>query len=308
MDDGSDRGCPDTREGLTHRPRLLTAPKDISQNTYHQDDVMSQTPPANEPSVEGQMYLFRKAELVTREKHGNMGMTRPDQPLGFCASARAVPLTLGEVTTAMRYYPIIFSGSENPIPLAVLGLVDDENLYIEENGEWARDHYIPGYIRRYPFALAADKDSGTDNPRMAIIVDAAYEGLAPNGEVPFFENGEPSQAMKQALDFCQSYERDRLQTQRFADTLKPYGLLDQQMAQYTPENKEPIAFARYVGVDENKLKDLPDDKFLELRKSNILPVLYAQLMSMANWRTLLDRRARKHGLTSANILTPQLKN
>jgi hypothetical protein len=251
------------------------------------------------------MYLFRRAELITRERHGEMGITRPEKPLQFCAAARAVPLTLSEITTAMRTYPIIFASGDNPIPLAVLGLVDDENLFIEEDGNWATDHYTPGYIRRYPFALAQDKQGDQQNPRMAIIVDAEYEGISSNPEIPFFENGEPSDAMKQAMEFCQSYERDRIQTQRFAETLKGYDLLAQQMAQYSPDGKEQQAFARYVGVEEERLKNLSDDKFLELRKSNILPILYAQLMSMSNWRTLLDRRARKHNLDTSTVLQQQ---
>ncbi|MCQ8185112.1 SapC family protein [Parvularcula maris] len=269
---------------------------------------MSQTPPASSPSVEGQMYLFRRAELVTREQHGNMGITRPENPLAFCAAARAVPLTLSEITTAMRTYPVIFASVENPIPLAVLGLVDDENLFIEEDGNWTADHYTPGYIRRYPFALAQDKQGDQQNPRMAIIVDGEYEGLSSSPEIPFFENGEPSESMQQAMEFCQSYERDRIQTQRFAETLKGYDLLAQQMAQYSPDGKEQQAFARYVGVEEERLKNLSDDKFLELRKSNILPILYAQLMSMSNWRTLLDRRARKHGLDTNTVLQQQKTN
>lgn len=263
---------------------------------------MSQTPPASAPSVEGQMYLFRKPELVTREQHGNLGVTRPENPLSFCAQARAVPLTIGEVTSAMRFYPIIFSSVENPVPLAVLGLIDDENLFVNEKGEWETDAYIPGYIRRYPFALASDKGSDPENPRMAIIVDAAYEGIQPNSETPFFEGDQPSEAMQQAMEFCQNYERDRIQTQRFADTLKEFDLVSQQMAQYSPDGNEQQAFARYVGVEEQKLKDLSDDKYLELRKMNVLPILYAQLMSMGNWRTILDRRARRHGLDASNIL------
>lgn len=271
---------------------------------------MSDTQPSSAaPSIEGQMYLFRKAELVTREQHGDMGITRPERPLAFCEAARAVPITLSEITTAMRHYPIIFTSEDNPIPLAVLGLVDDVNLFVDDNGEWSQDYYVPGYIRRYPFALATDRQSDADNPRMAIIVDSAYEGISKDAEIPFFKDGgEPSDAMSQAMEFCQSYERDRLQTNRFSETLKSYGILAQQMAQYTPEGKEAQAFARYVGVDENKLRDLPDDKFMELRKSNMLPILYAQLMSMTNWRSLLDRRARKFNLTGENVLKPLPKS
>lgn len=269
---------------------------------------MSQTPPAA-ATIEGQMYLFRKAELVTRDAHGSMGISKPERPLAFCEQARAVPLTLSELPTAMRFYPIIFTSTDNPVPLAVMGLIDDVNLFVGEDGQWAEGHYVPGYLRRYPFALASDRDSDPSDPRMAIIVDAEYEGLTSSPEIPFFkEDGSPSDAMMQAMDFCKSYETDRLQTARFAETLKGFDILAQQAAQYTPEGQETQAFARYVGVDEKKLQELPDDKFLELRRANVLPLLYAQLMSMANWRTVLDRRARRFNLTGDDVLKPLKTN
>jgi len=270
---------------------------------------MSQTPPQSAaPTVEGQMYLFKQAELITREAHGDMGITKPEQPLNFAAAARAVPLTISEITTAMRYYPIIFSSEDNPQPLAVLGLMDDVNLFVDDDSEWLEDHYVPGYIRRYPFALATDRESDAENPRMAIIVDAGYDGVQKNGEIPFFEGDGPSESMKQAMEFCQNYERDRIQTNRFAEELKKHDILAQQMAQYTPEGQGAQAFARYVGVDEKKLQELSDADYLELRKNNVLPILYAQLMSMGNWRSLLDRRARRFNLTGDDILKPLPKS
>ncbi|MEE4212986.1 MAG: SapC family protein [Parvularcula sp.] len=270
---------------------------------------MSSTPPANAaPQIEGEMFLFRKPELVTREQHGSLGITRPEKPMSFAATARAVPLVLSEVTAAMRHFPIIFSSTENPVPLAVLGLVDDINLFVDDNGEWMQDTYVPGYIRRYPFALASEKGTDTQNPRMAIIFDAGYEGVTSTPDIPFFQDGKPSSAMQQAMDFCQTYEQDRMMTQRFAEALSKYDLLASQMAQYTPEGQSAQPFARYVGVEESRLRDLSDDKFLELRKANILPILYAQLMSMGNWRTLLDRRARRFKLTGESVLKPLPKS
>jgi hypothetical protein len=266
---------------------------------------MSQTPPAaNAPALEGQMFLFAQPELVTKEKHGNVGISRPERPFAFAEKIRAVPLTVSEIPAASRHYPVIFAQLDQPMPLAVLGLIDDQNVFVREDGEWEENVYIPGYLRRYPFALASDKQSDPNNPRMAIIVDRAYEGITEGGEFPFFENGEPSAQMKQAMEYCQQYERDRMVTNQFAQRLKETGILSDQVAQFTPEGGEAKPFAQYIGVDEKKLQEMPDDKYLELRKSNMLPLIYAQLMSMANWRVVMDRRARRHGLTGEAVLNP----
>ncbi len=266
---------------------------------------MSETPASAAPQLEGTMFLFTKPALLNKENHSQLGVSRPDRPFSFAEKVRAIPLTLSEIPAASKNYPIIFSDLENPVPLAVVGLVDDLNLFVGEDGEWEQNAYIPGYLRRYPFALASDKQSDPNNPRMAMIVDEAYPGVHEGGDLPFFENGEPSEAMQQAMEYCQTYERDRMMTLQFAQAIKPYGLLTEQLAQFTPEGAEqPQPFAKYVGTDESKLTALPDDKFLEMRKSNILPLIHMQLSSMSNWRLLMERRARRFDLRGMDVLKP----
>lgn len=265
---------------------------------------MSSTPTATAPGLQGTMFLFTQPALLNKEQHGSKGVTRPERPFGFAEKIRAVPLTLSEIPSASRHYPVIFSEITNALPLAVVGMIDDENLFVDAEGEWEVNTYIPGYLRRYPFALANDRGSDPQNPRMAMIVDEAYEGVRENGELPFFgPNGEPTDSMKQAMEFCQTYERDRMMTLQFAEELMKYDLLAEQVAQFTPEGAtEPQPFAKYVGIEEKRLNELDDDKFLALRKANILPILYAQLMSMGNWRSLMERRARRHNISGPDVL------
>jgi len=272
---------------------------------------MSQTPTLASPSVEGSMFLFRKPELISKETHTNVGIDNPAGAFAFAATARAVPVVLTELTTAMRDHPIVFSSKENPMPLAVLGLIEDDNLLVDENGEWERGRYVPGYIRRYPFALASERESADPaNQRMALIVDSAYEGLSDSvpEEKRFFDDNGPTAALQQAMDFCQNYERDRAQTAQFAELIAQYDILSEQFGQYTPPGESAQPFARYVSVDENKLKALPNDKFLELREKGVLPFLYAQLMSMGNWSHVLDRRSRRYNLTGADVIKPRATN
>jgi len=62
-------------------------------------------------------------------------------------------------------------------------------------------------------------------------------------------------------------------------------LIQGQSAQFTPQGaSEPKTFAEYFGVDEKRLQELSDEQFLELRKAGLLPLIYAMLMSMSNWR------------------------
>lgn len=253
------------------------------------------------PEVSGKMFLFGRPELLTPEQHGGLAVKRSDRPFDFTANVRALPLTVSEIPAAARDYPVIFASAENPLPMAVVGIIDDNNLFITESGQWEEHRYVPGYVRRYPFGAAYE----TGSDRYAIVIDADYSGFDAGGEVSLFENGEASQFTKDAVEFTRKYEQDRQMTQRFVEELKKIDVLNGQTAQYTPQNsQEQVAFAQYIGVDEGKLKELPDADILGLRSNGLLPVLYAQLMSMGHWRTLVTRRAAKFNLTEETVFRP----
>lgn len=260
---------------------------------------MSQT--AASPQVTGKMFLFEKPELLNREQHGDLGLDPAKKPFGFCAHIKAVPLTLSEVFEASKHYPIVFHSNEEPLPAAIVGLITDVNLFVDDEGNWERNAYIPGYVRRYPFALAAE--SGSD--RLALVFDAAYEGVSKSASRKLFDNGQLSEFSKQAMDFTRTYENDRRITEQAVRALKKFNLIQPQSAQFTPVGAtENITFAQYFGTDEKKLQELSDEQFLELRRTNLLPILYAQLMSMANWRHLISRRMQRFSMTDVQAITP----
>lgn len=257
------------------------------------------------PQVSGQMFLYERPELLTKEQHGDLGLTPATQPFGFAAKARAVPVTLGEIPAAMKDYPIIFLSQEQPQLLAVTGMFDDVNLFVGDDGNWEENRYIPGYVRRYPFGLASE----SDGDRMAIVIDRSFEGLSTSGDAKLFDNGELTDQSKAAVEFCKSYERDRQMTDELAKVFKDLELIQPQAAQYTPQGAtEPVSFAQYFSIDEKRLNELPNEKLLELKGNGTLPLAYALLMSMGNWRVLLQRRAKRYNLSEADIFKPQTVN
>lgn len=260
---------------------------------------MSQTQPAGQ--VSGKMFLYERPELLSREMHGEYGINPPQRPYEFCAKVRAIPLVLGEFGIAARSYPIIFHQAKEMIPLAVVGIVDDVNLFVDDNGNWEQDAYCPAYVRRYPFAIASE----TGGDRLAIVIDMAFPWLTPGGQSPFFVNGEPTAATQQMIEFCKGYESDRRMSGDLLKQLETYDLVTAQQAQYGhPTTNEAIVFANYFGVDEERLAKLPDNKFLEMRRNGLLAIVHAQMWSMANWRQLMQRRMTRYNLTMDQILTP----
>lgn len=251
------------------------------------------------PQLTGKMFLFERPELLTKEQHGGLGLVAPEKRYQFCANTRAIPITVGEVPAAMKDYPVVFMSQEQPVLLAVTGLIDEVNLFVDENGNWEENRYIPGYIRRHPFGLATENDG----ERMAVVLDAGFDGVKDGGERPLFENGEPTEVTQSAIDFCKTYERDRALSEEFSKRLADYDLLRPQTAQYTPQGEtEPKSFAQYIGIDEERFNALSDEQIVEMRKSGMLPIIHALLMSMGNWRLVLQRRAKRFNLTEEQLL------
>lgn len=260
---------------------------------------MSETPAT--PQLSGQMFLFERPELINKEQHGDLGVTPPEKKFSYCAHVRAVPLTVSEIPAAIKDYPVVFASPDQMIPIAVVGLIDNVNLFVDEDGNWEQHRYIPGYVRRYPFGVASE----TGGERIAIVIDAAYPGFQKDGDMRLFENGEATDMTKQAIEFCKNYEEDRHRTADFAKKVTELGILKGQSAQFTPTGEtSPRTFAEYFGVDENALKELPAAQLVEARDSGILPILYAMVMSMGNWRNLLQRRAMRYSLTDKDVLNP----
>ncbi len=235
---------------------------------------MSQTPA--QPQISGTMFLFEKPELLNKEAHGKFGINRATRPFDFAAKARGIPVTVSELGHA---FP----------------------LFVDDNGLWEAEAYVPGYIRRYPFALASE--SGGD--RLAVVIDAGHQHLVEGGEMALFQGGEPTEATQNIIEFCKQYETDKVLTDRVLKAIEPFNLLVAQTARYTPGGQtEQVPFAQYFAVDEQRLNALTDEQFLELRRLGALPLLYLQLMSMNNWRNLMQRRARRFNLNDETVTRP----
>jgi hypothetical protein len=261
--------------------------------------AMSETPVA--PKIEGTMYLFEKPELLTTQDHGDLGLDAPARPFAFAEKVRVIPLTISEMGEAAKHFPIILMSEELPIPMAVLGLFDDFNLFVDENGEWEHMTYVPGYFRRYPFALASEPTG----ERLAVVIDRAHPGLTPAGKNRLFENGKPTRLTQNAMEFSRTYEQDRVMTEGLMKKIGESGIIRSLTAQYNGPNGETIPFAQYLGVDEEILRNLADDKYAELRKANLIGIIYAHLLSLSNWRPLIARRMKRFGMTDREAVTPR---
>ena len=239
------------------------------------------------------MPLFYKDPApLDAKKHAKLGLKK-NFGFGFSREINAVPINLIEMPQICHHYPIAFSPDANATPVAILGLRDNENLFVDKDGRWEEGCYIPSYVRRYPFIFS----EVPGNDQLTLCVDMDKSVVAENAEQPFFEkDGKPSALSTNALEFCKSYHAASQQTLAFSKMLAQSGLLIERAAQINIPGNRRINFSGFRIVDEQKLAELKDKDFLEWRKQGLLPFLYAHLFSGAQWQNLtllLNRRVKK---------------
>ena len=143
---------------------------------------MSTPAPGGQPELTGQVMFYKRPEPLSLERHRNLGVKQIAAPFSFLRTAHAVPITVSEFGVAATCFPIIFVGAEKT-PVAVMGVRQNENEYLDANGQPDPDAYLPAFVRRYPFVFAADP--GSD--RLLLCVDTAAEMVSATPDVKFFD-------------------------------------------------------------------------------------------------------------------------
>jgi hypothetical protein len=203
----------------------------------------------------------------------------------FLIGQHAVPVTIDEFILTSRFFPIIFSAGATPVPLALMGLNEGVNVFVDGEGKLSKPVYVPAYIRRYPFLLARLRE-GTEE--MSLCFDPSAPGIGPDVDgTPLFDGDQPSQATREILNFCEQFETAGQRTQAFVDeVLKLDILMDGEVAIQPEGAEQPFVYRGFKMVDEEKLKDLRGDTLRKISQNGILPLLYAHLFSLQLMREI----------------------
>lgn len=235
--------------------------------------------------------LYQNVIPIDRAQHQDFRI-EPVRDFRFSACLQSVPLVSQEFYEASKEYPIVFvseneQGGVPHLPVALLGLVQGANLFVEENGNWDA-RYIPAFLRRYPFMFVP---SGKD--QITFCVDADYAGFnAEHGEV-LFNADAPSPALKQAMDFASVYQQQIAQTLQLMAQLREYDLLIQQSLKAELPSGQAYQVQGFWVIDEEKLQKLDPLRVQGMFSSGQLALIYAHLMSISNLGRLVDRMAKQ---------------
>ncbi|MBC7167631.1 SapC family protein [Phenylobacterium sp.] len=215
-------------------------------------------------------------------RHGGLRLRAP-LDYRFAAKANAVPLNLAEIPLAGQWYPIAFTVGEAPRPMAILGLREGENLFVNRAGAWLEGAYVPTYVRRFPFILSRDGEAEL------LCIEERPEILSPTDGQPLFSaDGQPAELLRAALRFCRSAQVADAATEPFGKALRDLDLLDTRTATAKLASGARLSLSGFLTVEETRFRALDDEAFLELRRKGWLSAIYAQIQSTLNWTRLAD--------------------
>jgi hypothetical protein len=232
--------------------------------------------------------FYQTPRPLSAERHGGLSL-RTTPNYRFAARVNAVPLMAAEFATACRHVPILFTETELPQAIALLGLRTGENLLVDAQGAWADGAYIPAYIRRYPFIFAEDAERG----EFTLCIDETADCVSPGGDNPFFVDGKPSAATESALAFAKDFQTQNVFTAEFAKAVAVSGILAERRADVTLESGERLSLAGFRVIDEARFNKLAAEDLLAWRERGWLGLVYAQLISIGTWSALIDRMGRE---------------
>ena len=245
---------------------------------------MATAPAANLP-------LFYKDLMpLSSVDHANFRARALDKA-DFLIDQHAVPLTSDEFISASRYYPIVFSAGDNPVPLALMGLNEGVNTFVDAEGKLINPVYVPAYVRRYPFMLAKLRPD-TDELSLCFDPTSGAVGEFEEGDA-LFENGEPTEPTKAVLEFCKNFEEAGQRTGQFIEELQKADLLMDGEVAIQPEGSDkPFIYRGFKMVDENKLRELRGDVLRKMMQNGMLSLIFAHLFSLQLMREIFAEQVR----------------
>ena len=231
--------------------------------------------------------FYKKVVALNSELHRNLKFAADEVNFAFARDTTAVLLAGAEFAEAGREYPIVFiRGQDQQLrPVALLGVRDGENLFVDEHGKWDA-RYIPAFVRRYPFVMAEGNEQG----QLVVCIDESCNALnAEHGDLLINAQGKMEPRMNELMQFLQNFQQEFARTEAITRQLDELGLFVQQGARFDTSAGETFQLKDFYLIDEAKFAQIGDARLPQLFRSGALGLVYLHLASLGNMRKLLDR-------------------
>ena len=233
---------------------------------------------------------YRSLTPLDRQKHANLAVLEAGRA-PFSAQLHGIHLLVPEFIHAARHYPVVFAKDSSTgkfVALAVTGLDPGKNLFVRADGSWEPFVYVPAYVRRWPFfTLPVTGRAKPGDAESLICVDE--QALGSGAESLFDAEGKGSEAWTRIETLLREMESARAQTERLIETLTTHKLLEPFQAHAFPKEGRDLHLTGMYRVSEDRLNALEGKVLKGMMKRGELSRIYSHLMSLDNFRHLMDR-------------------
>ena len=260
-----------------------------------------------------EILFYENPVPLNRNEHKDLRL-RGVGNLKFAMNTHSVPLTGSEFPIAARDLLIVFAGNsiDDCGPIALLGLRQNENLYIDAEGHWEANMYVPAFVRRYPFVLAEKPANADGTPQiddLTVFLDDKYEGFdRTEGERLFTEDGADTELLTNAVKFLSEFQQNIERTRWFMRLLATHELLEPRNVRLQKDAKDgqpprSINLNGLFVINEDKVRGLDEKTTHEFAHEGVFGWIYAHLMSLTNIDRLAQRLERREQSEATNTTT-----
>lgn len=235
-----------------------------------------------------EMLFYQKLASLDPARHGKLKI-RPTDGFAFAAQVNSVPIVAAEFAEVSKEYPIAFARAADDafLPVAIVGLRDNENLFVDAAGKWDA-RYVPAFVRRYPF-VPADVGEG----KTVLCIDESAACLNEESGEPLFVEDAPGAFVRGAIDLLGEYQAAAQRTAGFARELAEADVLVEHRAQIALNDGGKFFLSGMYVIDEARLQRLEGERAKALLANGSLGLAYAHLLSLSNFQRLVDRLAAR---------------
>ncbi len=211
-----------------------------------------------------------------------------------------------EFRNLQRYYPIFFIKNPNDgefEAVAMFGVEDGENLFLDENG-WNAS-YIPLSIMRQPFLIGFQEQArGGETVREPVItVDMDNPRVSlEEGEPVFLEHGGNSGYLEQVNSILKMLYQGLSGSKSFYRTLTELDLIESFVLDVQLNDGSEHRLAGFYTINEDVLKELDGEQLARLHRKGYLEAIYMVIASMSRLSDLLEikNEQRKAAMADAD--------
>ena len=241
--------------------------------------------------------LHRQPVSVDRDLHRQLKLKLPLTDWSVASKLNSIFVAVAEFSDACRDYPLVFvnagkdeQGKMLVAPIAVLGLADGENLYLDGT-QW-RGRYIPAVLRTYPFFVGRVNDQTS-----TMCLDAGWSQLSQTeGEPLFLPDGEPAPLLTAMREQLELIETEVQRSMHACNRLVELDLLRDMRFDATLPDGRKHGVDGFFTVDQERMAALDSAAVLDLHKSGLMSVIHAHWISLGNMRSMVEWFAQVHPL------------